>query len=173
MGSDCEYKLAESARPVRRVFGEGASSVEWAYVIIAVLFILGVVLAFPLAIAVCLVFAGAMRGVDWFTARCPGFRQLRRWHRRRQYCSGKVIARFVAPDIRREVEVLDAGQIDAGIITARVRTWNVLYAARGLSTVPSFGEVREVELRNLWTWSGAAWGGPAPKQVVHDAEPGQ
>src|SRR5262245_7198301 len=123
---------------------------EWGYAIIAGLFVLGVALAFPLAIGICLAAGGVLIGVDWFTAHCPGFRQVRRWVRRRQYRPGRVVTRFLAPDVRRDVEVVDASQIEAGVITARVRTWNVLYAARGLDAVPPFGEARAVEIRELW-----------------------
>jgi hypothetical protein len=143
---------------------------EWGYVIIAALFVLGVVLAFPLAIGICLVASGVLVGIDWFTTRCPGFRQVRRRLRRRRYRPGQVVTQFLAPDVRRDVEVIDASQIDAGVITARVRTWNVLYAARGLAPVPPFAEARAVEFRHLWAWSGAPWGGTVPEQVVPDAE---
>src|SRR5438046_2919210 len=129
----------------------------WSYEVIAVVLVAGVVLAFPLAIGVVVALAGILHGLDWFTARCPGFRHLRRWHRRRMYRPGRVVSRFVAPDVRRDVLVVDASRIDAGVVAARVRTWNVLYAARGLAPVVPFGEVQVVELAGLWAWSGAAW----------------
>ena len=59
--------------------------------------------------------------------------------------------------------VVNASQIDEGLITARVRTWNLLYAARGLAPAPPFGEARVVELATVWEWHGAAWGGPVPE----------
>jgi hypothetical protein len=145
---------------------------DWRYAIIAGLFIIGVLLAFPLAIGVCVAVGGILIGLDRFTARLPGFRELRRWLQRRQYRPGRVVTRFVARDVRRDVEVLDAAQIHAGIITARVRTWNVLDAAKRLAPVPAFGEVRTVEIRELWVWSGAPSGGPIPEEAASTAEPG-
>src|SRR5262245_19066447 len=123
---------------------------ESGYASIAGLFVVGVVLAFPVAVAIGVALGRVLSGADWFTAHCPGFRQVRRWVRRREYRPGRVVTRFRAPDVRRDVEVVDASQIDAGVITARVRTWNLLYAARGLAPVPPFGEARAVEIRELW-----------------------
>lgn len=145
---------------------------EWSYAIIAGPFIICVLLAFPMAIGICVVVGGVLIGADRLTAHLPGCRQLRRWLRRRHYRPGRVVTRFLAPDVRRDVEVIDAAQIDTGIITARVRTWNVLYAAKGLAPFPPFGDVRTVEIRNLWVWSGAPWGGPIPEERAATAEPG-
>jgi hypothetical protein len=153
---------------------EAGGAMSWSYAIIALLFIAGAILAFPLAIGVVLALAGVLRGLGWFTARCPGLSHLRRWHRRRVYRPGLVVSRFVAPDVRRDVLVVDAPRLDAGVIAARVRTWNVLYAARGLAPAAPFGEVQVVELAELWAWFGAAWGGPVPQPAgaAQDAEPG-
>jgi hypothetical protein len=70
------------------------------------------------------------------------------------------VTRFLAPDVRRDVEVVDASEIDAGLLTVRTRTWNVLYAKKGLSPKPPFGGVRTVSIGDLWAWSGEPWGGP-------------
>ncbi|HVV99083.1 MAG TPA: hypothetical protein VHB77_02015, partial [Planctomycetaceae bacterium] len=86
--------------------------------------------------------------------------QLRYW--KLTYRPGRIIRRFLARDIRREVEVVDVSRIESGVISARIRTWNLLYAARKLVPQPPFGEVREVEIRNLWQWTGETWGGPVP-----------
>lgn len=136
---------------------------DWNYWSIAVVFIIGVVLAFPLAIGIVVVFAVVVRGLDWLTTRCPGFRHFRRWRRRRVYRSGRVVSRFLAPDVRRDVLVVDASRIDAGVIVARVRTWNVLYAVQGLASAPPFGDAQVVDLAGVWEWSGAQWGGPVPE----------
>jgi hypothetical protein len=135
---------------------------EWGYVTIAVVFVVGVVLAFPLAIAICIAAGGVLAGIDWFTARCPGFSHLRRRRRRRLYQPGRVVSQFLAPDVRRDVEVVDASGIDTGIISARIRTWNVLYAAKELAPEPMFGDVVTVAVDGLWAWSGERWGGPVP-----------
>ncbi len=134
----------------------------WGYVVIIVLFVVGVVLAFPLAIGICAALGGLLIGLDRFTARCPGFSHLRRWHQRRLYRPGQIVSQFLAPDVRRDVEVVDASGIDAGLLAVRTRTWNVLYAIKGLSPEPPFGEVRTVAVEDLWAWSGESWGGPVP-----------
>lgn len=136
---------------------------EWSYLIIVVLFIVGVLLAFPLAIGICVALGGMLIGLDRFTAHCPGFSHLRRWYRRKLYRPGHVVSRFVAKDVQRDVEVVDASAIEAGRLTVRTRTWNVLYVIKGLSPKPAFGEVRTVALGDLWAWSGEPWGGPVPE----------
>jgi hypothetical protein len=93
-------------------------------------------------------------------------RKLRLWHRRRCYRPGRVLTRFLAPDIRRDVEVVDVSLIDAGVVTAKIRTWNVLYSARGISPKPAFGAARMTTIKGLWVWSGAAWGGPVPDSAA-------
>jgi hypothetical protein len=135
---------------------------EWGYAIIAGLFVFGVLLAFPLAIGIVVVIAGTFMGLDRFTAWCPGFTHIRRWYRRRLYRRGRVVSRFLAPDVRRDVEVVDASEIDAGRLTVRIRTWNVLYAIKGLSPEPPFGDPRVIAMAELWAWSGESWGGPVP-----------
>ena len=90
---------------------------------------------------------------------------IRLWHRRRTYLRGKTITRFVAPDVRRDVEVIGVSKIQDGMITARTCTWNVLYHARSLQQKPGFGEVREIELNKLWEWPGNSWGGPVPPSI--------
>jgi hypothetical protein len=143
----------------------------WELAVIAGVVVVAVVLALPLAICVCAGLWVTIVTVDRFTAWCPGFRHLRRWLRRRRYRPGRVVTEFVANDIRRDVLVIDASQIDAGVITVRVRTWNVLYAGRGLAGVPPFGDVQTVEFRTLWAWAGAPWGGPVPGQATSTTEP--
>lgn len=73
---------------------------------------------------------------------------------------------FLAPDIRRDVEVVDASEIDEGFVNARIRTWNVLYAVRGIAEPPEFGAPRRVAIAELWKWTGESWGGPVPDDDV-------
>ncbi|HEV2295823.1 MAG TPA: hypothetical protein VGR35_18385 [Tepidisphaeraceae bacterium] len=143
---------------------------EWNYVVIAILFVVGVVLAFPLAIGICAALGALLIGLDRFSARCPGFSHLRRWHQRRLYRPGQIVSVFLAPDVRRDVEVVDASGLDTGLLAVRTRTWNVLYAIKGLAPEPPFGEVRMVAMEDLWAWSGKSWGGPVP-EGEDDAEP--
>jgi hypothetical protein len=90
------------------------------------------------------------------------FKKIRLWYWKRQYRSGCVVSSFLAPDIRRDVEVIDASRVEDGVISARIRTWNVLYAIKGIAPEPPFGEVREIAIKDLWTWTGELWGGRVP-----------
>ena len=84
--------------------------------------------------------------------------------RRKKYQAGAKVVHFVAKDIRREVEVVDASEVDAGYITVRSRTFNVLYVIKGIDSMPGFDEPRRVMIDTLWDWKGAPWGGPVPKE---------
>jgi len=55
---------------------------------------------------------------------------------------------------------MDTSRIESGVISARVRTWNVLYAIRGIKQPPPFDDIRLIEIEDLWKWTGEAWGGP-------------
>ena len=88
--------------------------------------------------------------------------KLRSWYWKRRYRPGKILTQFIARDIRRDVEIIDATYASNGVIVVRTRTWNVLYVFRGLAPQPPFGEVRTVEIKDLWKWSGEPWGGPVP-----------
>jgi hypothetical protein len=88
--------------------------------------------------------------------------RLRSWYWTRRYKAGKTLTQFIAKDVRRDVEVVGASRAAAGVLTVRTRTWNVLYAFRGIEPQPPFGDVREVAIPELWKWSGESWGGPVP-----------
>jgi hypothetical protein len=89
-------------------------------------------------------------------------KNMRLWLWKRRYRPGRTITRFLAPDVRRDVEVIDVSNIEAGIISARIRTWNVLYAIKGIASAAPFGDVEKIDIKNLWIWSGEPWGGPVP-----------
>lgn len=82
--------------------------------------------------------------------------------RRRRYRAGATLTRFVAKDIRRDVEVVDATDLEIGFIAVRVRTWNVFYVANGRAAKPDFSPPQWISLYRLWAWKGAQWGGPVP-----------
>ncbi len=84
---------------------------------------------------------------------------IRRWFRRRRYQVGQTITRFVARDVRREVEILDTSRLDEGFITARIRTGNLLYMSMGIAAPPEFEPPVEIAIVDLWQWTGQAWGG--------------
>lgn len=69
------------------------------------------------------------------------------------------MSRFVARDIRREIQVVCTARIDEGIIIGRMRTTNLLYISRGLTSKPNFGPEKEVRIDEMWHWTGQPWGG--------------
>jgi hypothetical protein len=85
--------------------------------------------------------------------------ELKRHRLRRIYREGQVVSRFIARDVRRDVLVVAAEELDSGIITARVRTTNILYECSSLVEKSSFGAPERISLDRLWHWSGASWGG--------------
>jgi len=97
--------------------------------------------------------------------------QLALW--RRDYRIGRILTHLIARDIRRDVEIMDISDIEHGMLTVRTRTWNLLYASRGLHKKPPFGDVRQVEIEHLWDWKGEQWGGEVPestdKQANHES----
>jgi hypothetical protein len=85
-------------------------------------------------------------------------------YRRRRFRAGAALTRFVARDIRRDVVVVDASDVPQGFVVAKVRTWNVLYASKGIAPKPEFSEPTRLNLSDLWDWKGALWGGPVPDE---------
>lgn len=79
--------------------------------------------------------------------------------RKRRYRVGRTISRFIAKDVRRDVEVTNNCRLHEGFITARIRTTNILYQLRGLITESEFDAPKEVAIADLWNWSGKSWGG--------------
>jgi len=84
------------------------------------------------------------------------FARLRRYLLRRKYAAGARLTRFLAPDVRREVEIVDASELDEGYVSARMRTWNVLHAAKGMAVVPELDGPRRVAITELWKWTSGA-----------------
>lgn len=87
------------------------------------------------------------------------FTRLRNWLRRRSLREGRVVSRFIARDVRRDIMIVSAAKVDQGIITGRVRTTNVLYLFRGLVPQPEFSPAMELRIENMWHWTGEDWGG--------------
>lgn len=87
------------------------------------------------------------------------FEKIQRWSHRRKYRDGKTLSRFIARDVRRDILIVSAARIDEGIITGRVRTTNIFYAARGLVSEPEFELARELHIDEMWHWTGNSWGG--------------
>ena len=98
------------------------------------------------------------------------FATLRKYLRRRKYTAGAHLTQFLAPDIRRDVEIVEVSELEDGYVSARIRTWNVLYVVKGLASVPAFDAPR-VQITDLWTWTGQRWGGPVPDDDISRANP--
>lgn len=100
-------------------------------------------------------------------------RSIRDGLRRRRYRDGRILSRFIARDIRRDVLIVSSEKVDAGLITGRVRTTNLLYLAGGLIPEPEFEPARELRIEELWRWTGKSWGGlPDGTSIVDRAVPG-
>lgn len=93
---------------------------------------------------------------------------IRGWLRRRRYREGRILSRFIAPDIRRDILILSAAKVDDGLISCRVRTTNVLYLARGLILEPEFEPACELRLDVMWHWTGKGWGGLSDGTSIFD-----
>jgi hypothetical protein len=85
----------------------------------------------------------------------------RLWSRshRCEFREERTLSRFIACDVRREILIVSVSRINEGIITARVRTTNVLYLSRGLIVAPEFEPPREMQISEMWKWTGQRWGG--------------
>lgn len=70
-----------------------------------------------------------------------------------------MVWRFIAPDVRRDIQIVSVARIDEGYILGRVRTMNVLYLSRKLVPEPEFEPTRELDIDEMWRWSGQSWGG--------------
>jgi len=87
------------------------------------------------------------------------FKAIQRWFRKRRFREGKTLTRFIARDVRRDIQIISAVRIEEGIIAGRVRTTNVLYLSSGLVPEPEFEPARELRVEEMWRWTGKSWGG--------------
>jgi hypothetical protein len=96
------------------------------------------------------------------------FAKVRRWLSSPKLREGTTLSQFIARDIRRDILVVSAARADEGIITARVRTTNLLYVSHGLVPQPEFEPPREIRIDEMWTWSGQSWGGLSDGTSIGD-----
>jgi hypothetical protein len=102
------------------------------------------------------------------------FTAIQHWSHRRRFREGRTLSRFIARDVRREILIVSASRIEEGIITGRVRTTNVLYASKGLVPRPEFEPPRELQIKEMWNWTGKSWGGlPDGTSIVDHLPRGQ
>ncbi|MFO0663910.1 MAG: hypothetical protein U0174_08165 [Polyangiaceae bacterium] len=86
-----------------------------------------------------------------------------RYFRRKKYRRGVRLHRFLAPDILREVDIVDDAEVEEGYVLAKIRTWNVLYLTKSGGPPPEPGEAVRIAIERLWEWRGRPWGGPVPE----------
>ena len=99
--------------------------------------------------------------------------RLRDWWLRRRYREGRVLSRFIAKDVRRDVLVVSVARLEHGVILGQVRTTNVLYVGRGLAKEPEFDSPQELRLNEVWNWTGQDWGGlPDGTSIADDGVDG-
>lgn len=80
---------------------------------------------------------------------------LRLRSRRRRFRAGTTVMLWLAADLRRDIEVIDASEIDDGFVTARVRTWCAL---RGIASAPEFSEPQRWSVDDLGDLRSTPWG---------------
>jgi hypothetical protein len=98
---------------------------------------------------------------------------IQRWSNRRKFREGRTLSRFIARDVRREILIVSAAQLEEGFITGRVRTTNVLYVSKGLAPQPEFELPRELQIKEMWNWTGKSWGGLRDGTSIVDHVPGK
>lgn len=49
-----------------------------------------------------------------------------------------------------------------------MRTTNLLYASQGLVAPPDFGPPIEIQIKEIWVWTGKSWGGLADGTSIVD-----
>jgi hypothetical protein len=98
---------------------------------------------------------------------------IQRWSHRRRFREGRTLSRFIARDVRREILIVSAARLEEGIITGRVRTTNVLYVSKGLTPQLEFEPPREIQIKDMWNWTGKSWGGLPDGTSIVDHVPGK
>jgi len=95
----------------------------------------------------------------------------KKWRRRRIYKAGMRISRFIAKDVKREIEIVSAEEIDDGFVMAKVRTYNLLYLSKRLTKKEPFSPAQRMAIDDLWKWTGKSWGGlPDGTSIVEKTE---
>jgi hypothetical protein len=100
------------------------------------------------------------------------FKRFQNWFRRLRLREGRTLSRFITRDVRRDIWIISAERIDEGIVTARIRTTNVLYVTRGLVAEPEFEPPKELRIKEMWKWTGKSWGGLPDGTSIVDHLPG-
>ena len=93
------------------------------------------------------------------------FKKFRLIYQKNVYRNGANLCHFIAKDIRRDVQLVDASEIDIGFVIARVRTWNVLHVSKRIVVMPEFSEPKRIRIEDMWRWKGAPWGGPVSDEL--------
>lgn len=112
----------------------GARMEKWQPIL---LLMAGVILAFPLAILI-------SAGLGWMLMKWENTK-LHLWLKRRSLREGKVIVRWPARDVRRDLLITDLSRLADGQVGLKRRE----YCLRGKTPPPPFGEVEYISLREV------------------------
>lgn len=82
------------------------------------------------------------------------------------YSVGSTHSRFIARDVKREIQIVENSRLSEGYITVKIKTSNLLYEAGGLVSKSEFGPPTEVAIDELWQWKGHSWGGLPDKTSI-------
>ncbi|MEM6553618.1 MAG: hypothetical protein AAF750_15990 [Planctomycetota bacterium] len=112
---------------------------DWVYVLID-----------RLVLVICLPFYGVVLLFVFLASLIPesDARRLRRL--RRKFRTGAELTSWLAPDLRRDVLVVDNSELAAGIVTVRMRTCCVYTAAKRSLGPPPFGDAMRVKVDVIW-----------------------
>jgi len=97
-----------------------------------------VILAFPLAILI-----SSLAG--FLIIRIEKMK-LYLWLKKRSLREGKKITKWVRPDVRRDILILDLSRLSENLVGVKQRTYNVL---RRKEPPPDFGELEYIKLEIL------------------------
>ncbi len=86
------------------------------------------------------------------------------------FTDGRVLSRFIAKDVQREVRIVGVDEIDSGFVIAQIRTTNILYLSHKLTQQEPFGPPERLSLDDIWNWTGQSWGGLPDGTSIADNE---
>ena len=80
----------------------------------------------------------------------------------------RVLSRFVARDVKRQVKLVNIDEIESGFIVAQIKTTNILYLRNKLAEDQPFGSPQRLAIEEIWEWSGQPWGGQPDGTSIAD-----
>ena len=87
------------------------------------------------------------------------FKLIKIWHWKNKYFPNSEYEKFISRDVKRTVRIISIDDIENGILLVQMKTNNILYNSKGLTTPSEYGTPVNIEISKLWEWSGGPWGG--------------